>query len=281
MISVIICSRTSEINPIFYKNIINTIGCQHELIVIDNSQNEYSIFEAYNFGIVKSHGDYWCFIHDDILFHNQDWGKVVERIFAKDPKIGLIGVAGAKIKTKMPSAWWDCPDDLKVLNIIQHLNSGKIEKWEIGWNNDNLEEVVVIDGVFMVARRIRDVKFSDFLKGFHNYDLNLSFEYIKRNYKIFVTREIILEHFSLGTIDSSWYKSTLKIHELYSKILPLKIDYLSDFDLNKIEFNNVSRFLMGLIECSNKVTVAKLWFKLFILKPKSKFHFKFLKQFLK
>ena len=62
MISVIICSRTSTIGTALSENIKNSIGCEYELISIDNSKNTYSIFEAYNLGIQKSKFDFLCFI---------------------------------------------------------------------------------------------------------------------------------------------------------------------------------------------------------------------------
>ena len=67
MISIIICSRDKSISEELSTNISETINHDYELIVIDNSKNKYSIFEAYNSGIKKSKGLYWCFIHDDIL----------------------------------------------------------------------------------------------------------------------------------------------------------------------------------------------------------------------
>jgi glycosyltransferase involved in cell wall biosynthesis len=281
MISVIICSRSSEINPIFFKNITEKIGSQHELIVIDNSQNKYSIFEAYNIGIAQSKGDYWCFIHDDILFHSQDWGKIIQRIFEEDLKVGLIGVAGTKVKTKMPSAWWDCPENLKVLNIIQHLPSGAVEHWQKGFPKNKIEEVVVIDGVFMAARRLNTIRFSNTFKGFHNYDLNLCLEYLKKEYKVVVATEILLEHFSMGSINSSWYQSTIKVHNHYRKILPLRFDNRKDFNFKKLEFDNGVKFLLDSRKEVNKWTFVKTWIKLIQLKPKSKFHFTFLKLLFK
>jgi len=281
MISVIICSRTSEINPVFYNNINKTIGSAHEFIIIDNSQNKYSIFEAYNIGIAKSQGDYWCFIHDDILFHSQDWGKVVERIFEQDSKIGLIGVAGTKVKTKMPSVWWDCSEQYKVINIIQHLDRQKNEHWHQGFHHEStIEEVVVIDGVFMAARRVDSICFSNKLTGFHNYDLNLSFEYLKRNYKIVVSDEILLDHFSMGSINFSWYQSSIKLHSIYKNLLPLQAFSQTSLDIKKNEFENGSKFLIEASSYINKLTFIQLWMKLIILKPRSKRHFIFFKLLL-
>ena len=47
MLSLIICSRTPKISNALEKNIAETIGCEYELVVIDNSQNKYSIFSSF------------------------------------------------------------------------------------------------------------------------------------------------------------------------------------------------------------------------------------------
>ncbi|MEO8255383.1 MAG: glycosyltransferase, partial [Flavobacterium sp.] len=149
MISIIICSRTNKITNDLVQNIQQTIGSEYELIVIDNSQNRYSIFEAYNLGINKSKGDILCFIHDDISVVTQNWGQILHSIFDKNEKIGLIGIAGSKSKTRMPSAWWDCHQKDLYLNIVQHLVNKEKEHWVEGFKNNAIEEVVAIDGVFM------------------------------------------------------------------------------------------------------------------------------------
>lgn len=275
MISVIICSRKKEINEGLLSNIANTIGCKYELIIVDNSDNKYSIFEAYNFGIKKSKGDFFCYVHDDVLFHTKDWGQEVLKIFEHDKKIGLIGVAGAKIKTRMPSTWWDCPEQFKIINIIQHFKSGIVEHLHQGWNEVDAEEVVVVDGVFMIGRNIDEIYFSKLLTGFHNYDLNLSLEYIKCNYKIIVTNKILLEHFSQGELNTSWCQSTIKIHDLYSDILPIKVSSLSQ-DLSSIEFKNGCKFLLHSLNIIDRKSRFILWIQLFKIKAVSKFHINFL-----
>jgi hypothetical protein len=54
------------------------------LIVIDNSENAYSILEAYNLGIEISKGDFLCLIHDDVLFHTKNWGSIVQDVFEQN-----------------------------------------------------------------------------------------------------------------------------------------------------------------------------------------------------
>ena len=103
MINIIICSRHKEISSELRTNLQSTIGVDFELIVVDNSQNIYSIFQAYNEGVKRSCYPYLCFMHEDILFHTQDWGEKVMAHF-EDTKVGLIGVAGGHCMLNTPSS---------------------------------------------------------------------------------------------------------------------------------------------------------------------------------
>jgi hypothetical protein len=49
-------------------------------------------------------------------------------------------------------------------------------------------EVVVVDGIFM--EKNSRLRFSSEMKGFHNYDLNISFEYKKNGY-IFLLKKLL------------------------------------------------------------------------------------------
>ncbi len=279
MISILICSRTQDISDDLFQNIKNTIGCAYELVVIDNSQNQYSIFEAYNLGIQKSTNEYLCFLHDDILFHTPGWGNIIIDIFKKEKETGLIGVAGAKFKTKTPSAWWHTPKDQMAMHIIQHFNDGTMATQSFGFENNSLQEVVTIDGVFMALRKDTKITFNPEMKGFHNYDLNLSFECIKNGYKIMVTDAITIEHFSTGTINDSWVESAYKIHDLYKAMLPLSC---TTFTTNKkFEVANSIRFINRCLQFNNNTKAFNIWKKLVIMHPYSKFHFTFFGTFLK
>lgn len=279
MISIIICSRKKTLPPDFLQNIASSIGVDYELIIIDNSENNYSIFQAYNLGIKKSKGDYWCFIHDDILFHTQNWGHKIKQIFDDNKNVGLIGVAGAKVKTKMPSGWWDCPHDLMVTNIIHQLPNKQKEKQYHGFNDEDNVEVAVIDGVFMFAKANPSVAFDEKLKGFHQYDINLALQYINQGLKIMVTNQVLIEHFSEGNLDESWLKLVFKFHKHYKNSLPLKVDN-EDVNLKAIEVTNGNMFCNKLIENNFKILALRLWFHLLWLKPISKFHMQILKKLI-
>ncbi len=278
MISIIICSRTQAIPEDLSENIKNTVGCEHELIVIDNSENVYSIFEAYNIGIDKSTGDYLCFIHDDILFHTDSWGNVIQRIFDDDHQIGLIGIAGAKSKTKMPSLWWSCPKEDKIASIIQHIPDRETQRWNSGFEKESLVEVVAVDGVFMALRKDDRICFSSEMIGFHNYDLNLSFECKKEGYRIMVTNEILIEHFSLGTIKEEWGESSYQLYTLYKNSLPLNLE--NNKPNKKQEIANAIWFINECLRLKKYKIALKVWVELFYLNSFLLFHIVFWKRFI-
>ena len=282
MISIIICSREQTISSDLYENIKDTIGCKYELIVIDNTKNQYSIFEAYNLGIKKSVGDYLCFMHDDILLHTNSWGAMATNIFKEDKQVGLIGVAGSKTLSKMPAAWWDCREEEKILNLIQHFKDKDTETWNLGFEDSSNTEAVVIDGVFMVMRRDERILFDERLKGFHNYDLFLSLKHHMLNKKVLVTSEILLEHFSEGSLCKAWYQSSSLFHKLYKNYLPVAInDEYKNEHLKKTEFKFGQIFITKLIEQKLYLDAIYWWFEMFKLKPKAKFHYRFWKRILK
>ena len=133
MISIVICSiHEGQFNQL--KDIIeSTIGnVQFELLRIDNSKNDFTIAEAYNEGIKQSTYPFLLFIHEDISIHTSNWGKILLKVFEKDKKIGLIGIAGSKIKTNTPTAWWENTRENLVMNLIQQFPDAEKKEYNLG-----------------------------------------------------------------------------------------------------------------------------------------------------
>ncbi len=127
----------------------------------------------------------------------------------------------------------------------------------------------------MALRKNKLISFSQKMKGYHNYDLNICFEVNKANLKIIVTNEILIEHFSKGTINESWIQSTYEIHRLFSKILP--VGYTKNDDL---EFKNGKYFINSCLKFKKYKIALFVWFRLFLIKPISRFHLSLLKKII-
>jgi len=221
MISIIICSKYPEISRELKENIDETIGVTYEIIVIDNSSSQYSIFSAYNKGVTQSKHQYLCFIHEDVLFKTQNWGKnLIEHL--KNEKTGIIGIAGGKIATRIPASWWNVGPGYK--NLIQHYKKKNISTTETVNNQTNIkQQVVVLDGVFMSLRRelFDTISFDEELTGFHAYDHDISIQTVMAGYKNYVVFDILLEHFSEGNLNAQYYVNLIKLYKKRKDYLPI------------------------------------------------------------
>lgn len=195
MISIIICSRTGVVNQNLSQNIAASIGAEYELVPVDNSKNEYSIFQAYNIGVEKAKGDILCFMHEDVLFRTDQWGKIMEKHFL-DKSIGLIGFAGSHFLPSTPMYWYSSPFvSQRNLNneegvVDEHFH----EDW---FGNSDLIDVCACDGLCFFARRslFRTIHFDeDTYKGFHMYDMDICMQVLQSRMRVCVCRDVLVEH---------------------------------------------------------------------------------------
>lgn len=223
MISIIICSTKQDIDTIIKENISNTIGVPYELIIINNSNNSYSIFSAYNEGIRRSQFPILCFIHEDIIFRSSNWGKLIYKSFETYKSLGMIGVIGATAIFEMSWGWWSAP---KVGNIIQ---SDKKTRIKLTYNicNDEtpiLKDAVICDGLFLAFPKniFKTISFDDnTYVGFHGYDMDISMQVLASGYKIAIIDNILIEHYSWGNIGEEYIDACYKFYNKWKNVLPI------------------------------------------------------------
>ena len=237
MISIIISSINKANLAAISSNIKETIGTAYEIIAIENSEGRKGICEVYNLGVQRAKYDILCFMHEDIAIHTSNWGEIVSSTFKNNPNLGLIGIAGSQYKSLAPSGWhcYDIDADIQHYNIVQHYKFSTREK-TLEYSNPtdtNLAFVACIDGVWFCLTR-EAAEFYSFdaqmLKGFHGYDLDLSLG-INQKYKVGITFEILIAHFSEGNFNKAWLREILKVHAKWSSQLPLN---LANLPQNKI-----------------------------------------------
>ncbi len=272
MISIIICSRNITLFDKLKESINNTVGVvEYEIIKLDNLTIKESITKVYNRGIDIAKYEFLLFVHEDVVFHTPNWGVVLANIFNQDSNIGLVGIAGSKYKSRYPSAFWHTKIDELFIHILQHYNSRKPQVQKLGFKENNLEQVVAIDGVFLALRKNTNVKFNEEIKGFHCYDLGISIDVIENKYEIVVTDQILIEHFSIGNTNLDFVKGVINFHRLYKNKLP---KYLNN-KKPSLEKVALKRFLEVCLE--NKFIPYNLWFSYLIKCPFNRLNFNLMK----
>src|SRR5690606_38326162 len=129
--------------------------------------------------------------HEDLLFRSKNWGQELIRLFNKDNKIGLVGLAGYKAKSYVASGWHTEREEFLAYNFIQS-NYKDVAKRFHHINIKTTTEVAAIDGFFMASKKaiLTSQPFDSFiLKGYPGYDLDISLS-IGQKYKVVVSHKI-------------------------------------------------------------------------------------------
>ena len=225
MISIIICSRQKDIPQKLYQNIDKTIGVDYEVIVIDNSKNEYCMCSAYNAGVKRARFPYLCFMHEDIIYMTKDWGmRVIDHL--SDTNTGIIGnFGGHYIPDFFPAIYVDGPVTGKF--IQGRTINGKYLTNEVDYCNfckDGSIEVAVVDGMWFCASKslFDQIRFDDVtFKGFHCYDLDICMQVHAIGKQVKVILDILVEHGSPGNMDIKFYKQLNLWYEKWHANLPM------------------------------------------------------------
>ena len=218
MISCIICSRNVDLSTELKENIASTIGCDFELIVIDNSKNKYSIFSAYNEGVRRAKGELLCFMHEDIIYQSSSWGLIVQEKFKCDDKVGLVGVLGTHFIPKCICNIGDSGVLSSYYITDKKQLSNKSEYFCEGY-----AEVVAVDGMWFCVRKDlfnSTIRFDETFNGFHLYDMDICLQIRLYGYKCYVVNKILIEHYSAGGIDSMFLKNSIHFYEKWKEYLP-------------------------------------------------------------
>lgn len=220
-ITIVVSSRSSKDEKTdFIKNIEDTCGVKYRLIFITNNGNDLT--KVYNNMFQMTSTDIVIFMHDDIEFLKYGWGEEVVRLFNDNQEYGIIGVAGsAEFDDK--AAWWKYK---KIYGQVMHKSEGKV--WLSAFSpllKKDLEEVCVIDGLFMAVHNKRIVKrFDNDLKGFHMYDIDFCLSnFLTNEVKIGVTTNIRIAHCSIGKLSNQWYENRDFINDKFKNNYPIKV----------------------------------------------------------
>lgn len=222
-----------------FENLHKTCNVPFEIIEINNKNSGFtSISTAYNSSFNLAKYEFICFLHEDVIFINDNWGKKIISTMTKHPNIGLLGLVGSKFKSYQTTSYTNKIENGKF--IVGKLSGHKLSK------DKDFEEVVCIDGVFLLTRKsiVKNMSAAfdeKIIKGFHGYDLDFSLQIKNLGFYVAVTDVISIKHFSEGKRDLIWYQTNQKISKKWKKNLPCAssdLNYTS-FKLNILEIKTM------------------------------------------
>lgn len=252
MISIIISSSNSEYLKDIKINVEETIGADHELIVMDNLDGEKGLCEVYNIGSIKAKYNILCFMHEDISIKTLNWGQKVIEFFTSNPNLGLLGISGCNYKSLAPSAFtlYMQRKESLFMNNIQHFKFVDKPKEHNYLNpTKQLTPVTSVDGVWFCTTKKISTEFpfdEAMLKGFHCYDLDFSLQ-VSTKYQVAVTLEILLEHYSEGNYNKCWAEDTIAVHQKWKKNLPIDLGNMTKEEIITLEIKCFRSFIQILL----------------------------------
>jgi hypothetical protein len=219
-ISVVIPTR--KIDDAYLKHVEKMFSHPRTEILIYENDGGEPLAKIYNDGLKDAKNDIIVFMHDDLILETKNITPKVIRLFEKNPEYGIIGLAGTD--NLLSGMWWQ--DRSSMYGVVGHEHEGKrhVNHYSKGDYSENLKEVIVVDGLFMMIHRQR-IKhtFNEQFEGFHFYDLPICIENHLDNVKVGVTTKIRVTHKSVGMVNKKWEKNKLFFEALYDKNFPLKI----------------------------------------------------------
>lgn len=221
LLTIVIPSRKNvKESQMLLENIEGTVGVPCNIMYIQN--DGVGLTRVYHDAMEKVETDIVVFIHDDIEFLRNGWGAELIRMFSEHQDYGIIGIAGsAEFDNK--AMWWNYE---KKYGQVLHRNEG--QSWLTSFSpllKKDLEEVCVIDGLFMAVSKERISKDFDVeLQGFNFYDIDFCLNnFLDKKTKIGVTTNIRVAHNSVGKLSENWFKNREIINEKYGNHYPIHV----------------------------------------------------------
>ena len=217
-----IVTSTRKIEDSFQKMLTSTVGLKDVQILTYENNGVYSLTELYNKGIKESKFDIIVFCHDDITIETKDWGKKLIEHYSKS-EYGILGVGGTN-NLDSNGCWWTYPQDM--YGIVKHTDGEKT--WTNSYSKNignNIEEMVVVDGVFFSINKKRiKANFDEDFKGFHYYDISFCYENYLKGVQVGLHTNISIIHNSVGQTNEKWEMDRQQFVNKYISNLPAKLD---------------------------------------------------------
>ncbi|RLP88679.1 glycosyltransferase [Geobacillus stearothermophilus] len=156
-------------------------GYKIEIITIEGAK---SITSGYNEAMKKTDAKYKVYLHQDAFIVNKNFLYDIIALFEKYPKLGMIGVVGAKTIPRN-GIWWE---STQRFGKVYDSHTGEMKLLSFKETELEYEPVQAIDGLIMITQY--DIPWrEDLFTGWHFYDLSECQEFLLAGYDVGVVRQ--------------------------------------------------------------------------------------------
>lgn len=216
MISIVCSTQTPQQKV--KDHILKSCGISNAEFLFYKNVGEFSLTEVYQRGLKEAKFDTIIFVHDDVHFQTDNWGRKLKQLF-EDSDYGVIGLAGTT-DLGVDAKWWEQRN--RMVGIVKHTNGQKT--WENKYSGafpKHIIQTVNVDGLFIAVDRNRiKYEFDTTIPGFHFYDIDFSFGNHVNGVKVGVTTDIRVIHRGLGETDQQWESNRLTFIDKFKTNLP-------------------------------------------------------------
>ena len=218
VLSIITCHPSSEEVPTLRHSVESNMGLGDTEIVVSVASS--SIATAYNDGARRSLGRFLLFTHSDVELLTSRAVLAAALRTANDPKIGVVGIAGAKVLTQT-AVWWSLGDQLSGACMHEDQQA----QWMTAFGRYG--RVVVLDGVLMLMRREVFEKvggFDETFPFFDYYDVDLTLR-VHLAGLMNTTYPLHVLHHSIGDTrnKTGWHQNRTQFIEKWKSVLPVSL----------------------------------------------------------
>ncbi len=249
MFSFIVCSIKPEETKALEQNIAATVGVPYEYISFDNRKFQYGLTKVYNLCARKARYDYLCFLHEDVRFLSEGWGKEISAQLSKE-NCGVIGFAGSTVKLKSSTQWAVSKQTTRI-HLIQQMRFGKEKQVENNPDKNDFSPVITLDGLCLFVKRSvwEQTPFDETtFTNFHCYDLDFSLSVAQR-YTNYVCHTISIVHFSSGSYSPAWHQETKKLNDKWASRLPMSVTPMTAQE--QVKLQKYSSFFSEFLQIKN------------------------------
>ncbi|MGG3887075.1 glycosyltransferase [Brevibacillus panacihumi] len=180
----IYCTNDSDLlnESIAYINSLHVPeGFEVETISIQEAK---SMTSGYNQGMKSTDAKYKVYLHQDVFIINKNFITDVIEIFTSNPKVGLLGVIGAK-STPESGVWWESSD---CYGKVYDSHTGSMKLLHFHEVRGAYESVDALDGLILITQY--DVEWQeDIFDGWHFYDLSQCRNFNEMGYEVGVVAQ--------------------------------------------------------------------------------------------